>query len=307
MPARPLLKLAPIGALAILVCAGLLLYLRNRAVELPRPTGPHPVGRRIEYFREIALWVWYPAQSRGARAPYLPVHAVSSRLTQNLDAVLTNANLNPPSTAESPALIFLPAAGTIPAYYSSLLEDLASRGYKVIAINSTGESGIREASAVIDRDRLARFGLLGHSQGGAAAAELCRVDERCAAAVDLDGRLSNSVATEGLKRPLLMMLSEPSFVDTGAEMTGYERVLATAPGSELLRVNGMRRLNFTDWPFLFHPLLRLSPLLGSLSAERSATITRAYVSAFFDRYLKNENPPLLEGPSPNYREVVWRR
>ena len=304
MHARSLLKRAFTGALAILFCAGLLLYLRNRAVELPRPTGPHPVGRRIEYLRNVALWIWYPAQSRGPRAPYLAVHAVSSRLTQNLDVVQTNAGLGPPSTAECPELIFLPADKTIPPFYSSLLENLASRGYKVTAINS---NATRDARAILDREQTGRFGVLGHSHGGAAAAELCRVDERCAAAVDLDGRLWNPVASEGLKRPLLMLLSEPSFVDTGAEMTGYERVLATAPGSELLRVFGMRRLNFTDWPFLFHPLLRLSPLLGSLSAERSATITRAYVSAFFDRYLKNENPPLLQGPSPNYPEVIWRR
>jgi pimeloyl-ACP methyl ester carboxylesterase len=219
-----------------------------------------------------------------------------------------------PARAGSPELIFLPDSGVIPPYYSSLFEDLASRGYKVIAIHPIGGAPVKWASyvrAVMDREQtatgLARFGLLGHSLGGAAAAEACRVDERCAAAVDLDGRLWNPVATEGLKRPLLMLLSEPSFVDTGIEMTGYERVLATAPGSELLRVNGMRRLNFTDWPFMFSPMLSASPLIGSINPLRGATITRIYVSAFFDRYLKNEDPPLMQGPSPEYPEVVWRR
>jgi len=319
--ARPLLRLARVGALAVLLYGGvlgLLVYQRNRTVELPRPGGPYSVGRRIEHLAGLTLWIWYPAESPGARAPYLPVHAVSSRLTQNLDVVRTNSSLDRPPGAGSPELIFLPAYGVLPAHYSSVLEDLASRGYKVVAISPAvsgtrglqngAEEGLTHVWAEYVRAvAAARFGVFGHLLGGAAAAEACRLDERCAAAVDLDGRLWNPVASEGLKRPLLMMLSEPSFVDTGAEMNGYERVLATAPGSELLRVNGMRRLNFTDWPFLFNPLLRLSPLVGSISPKRGATITRVYVSAFFDRYLKNENPPLMQGPSAEYREVVWRR
>jgi hypothetical protein len=301
--ARSLLKLA--GAV-IVFCAGVIalapLYLRNRAVELPRPTGPYPVGRQIEHLRDLVSWIWYPAESRGAPAPYLPAHASPSWFSQNLDAVRTNASLNPPAKAGSPELIFLPADGLSPPYYSSLLEDLASRGYKVVAISPA----VKWAD-YISAAEIARFGVLGHHLGGAAAAEACRVDDRCVAAVDLDGRLWNPVATEGLKRPLLMLLSEPSFVDTGAEMSGYERVLATAPGSELLRIRGMRRLNFTDRPFLFNPLLRMSPLIGSINPLRGATIARVYVSAFFDRYLKNENPPLMQGPSPDYPEVVWRR
>lgn len=50
--------------------------------------------------------------------------------------------------------------------------------------------------------------VVGHSLGGATAAEFCRRDVRCDLGVDLDGALGSRVVTEGLSRPFAFVLSD---------------------------------------------------------------------------------------------------
>src|SRR5579864_6499922 len=57
---------------------------------------------------------------------------------------------------------------------------------------------------------LDHVGILGHSFGGATAAEVCRQDTRCKAGADLDGTLFGPVAQEGLKQPFLFLNHDPS-------------------------------------------------------------------------------------------------
>ena len=55
---------------------------------------------------------------------------------------------------------------------------------------------------------LGRFAALGHSFGGNAALEWCRTDQRCRAAVNLDGALWSEVGRVGLDRPAMQVLAE---------------------------------------------------------------------------------------------------
>ena len=49
---------------------------------------------------------------------------------------------------------------------------------------------------------LDKIGAVGHSLGGASAAQFCHDDARCAAGVDMDGRLFGTVVTEGAPAPV---------------------------------------------------------------------------------------------------------
>ena len=52
----------------------------------------------------------------------------------------------------------------------------------------------------------------------------------------------------------------------------------------------------------------LNPLLterGPLEGQRTLHIITDYLLAFFNKYLKDEPTPLLNGPSPEYREVQF--
>jgi dienelactone hydrolase len=132
-------------------------------VTLPAVTGSFSVGRtelalsdaaRPDPFavdgraRELAIWIWYPAAvaSTGTAAPYLPptwADIVNSAgvVSQDLNAVRTNALADAPLDGEPPVVVLLPGLGQPTAAYSALAEDLASHGYAVVGINPT-ESGL---------------------------------------------------------------------------------------------------------------------------------------------------------------------
>jgi hypothetical protein len=47
--------------------------------------------------------------------------------------------------------------------------------------------------------------------------------------------------------------------------------------------------------------------IGSIRPERGEQIANAYLVAFFDRYLKNVDSELLQGPSALYPEVQFEK
>ena len=71
-------------------------------------------------------------------------------------------------------------------------------------------------------------------------------------------------------------------------------------------IKGMRHFNFSDQAVLFSPVIRLMGGLGAIDGRRGLEITIKYVQSFFDRYLKQINAPLLDGPSSQYPEVHIR-
>lgn len=148
--------------------------------ELPRPTGPHAVGRASLYWkdatrqeimsdnpcdnRELMVDLWYPAQpqARTQLAPYVAeAQAIEkARADSSLPlarSVRTNAVMDAPfatAPGRAPILIFSHGLGILSAYYSAFLEELASHGYVGVAIQHTYET-----SAVVFPDgRLVRFG-----------------------------------------------------------------------------------------------------------------------------------------------------
>jgi predicted dienelactone hydrolase len=166
-------------AAAAVALAGLLLVLRwlhKRPVTLPVPAGPYAVGRveydwvdqaRAETFgpgrdghRELEVWVWYPAgpeSSAAVSAPYLPAAWRAAReqtqqpaflaqfLIQDLSVVQAHAVLGAHlATAQAayPVLVLQPGLGPILPDYTTLAEDLASRGYVVVGSTPTYSSAV---------------------------------------------------------------------------------------------------------------------------------------------------------------------
>lgn len=138
--------------------------------ELPKPTGPHPVGgtvfslrdeSRREVFgpdsgvatREVVVRVWYPAagDGTGELMPYAAPIEVASPvipflpvpLTRQYQYVKTHTVLDAPIAAEGapfPVLIFSHGYTGYNAQNTPQMEDLASRGYVVFSIAHTGDA-----------------------------------------------------------------------------------------------------------------------------------------------------------------------
>ncbi|MFJ2767715.1 alpha/beta hydrolase family protein [Streptomyces sp. NPDC087300] len=166
-------------------------------------------------------------------------------------------------------------------------------------------------SALVDRRRV---GMVGHSAGGIAAAQTMYEDRRVRAGVNLDGTLEfNSepqgtnlmpVAEHGLDRPFLLMGSdrptEPSWRAFLSHSTGPHRELT---------LRGSLHQAYTDLSALLPQTgadrATLEKNIGTVDPGRAVTAQRAYVASFFDRWLKNEDDGLLDGPSARYPEIEF--
>lgn len=128
---------------------------------LPAPTGPHKTGRASFYWRdatrdeletsapddkrELMVHVFYPADASasGERALYVPdaeemrgpwTDEQVARIRAMRAHCLENAAL-PPGDAKYPVVIFAPGGGMKGLTYHAFLEDLASHGWVVAAID----------------------------------------------------------------------------------------------------------------------------------------------------------------------------
>ena len=177
---RKLLKIAVrivlFGILALVLGIGafiaVLAISRSQPLHLPAPTGPYRVGRSIfdwvdqnrtdpladqaNLKRELAVWIWYPAQPDASSkpAPYLPDAWAQARnkdqgigilIENELNRIVTNSYADAPLAGQEtkyPALIMQPGMGPSIPDYTVLAENLASHGYIVVGLNTTYTSNL---------------------------------------------------------------------------------------------------------------------------------------------------------------------
>jgi predicted dienelactone hydrolase len=157
-------------ALTLGLVAGGLALLTALVPSLPKPSGPHRVGSvvfrwtdetRAETLtsapndrRQVVVQAWYPTDAvNGDAVPYfeaqgrLPASIVGlpSWMYSSFGSVQTHALQSPRVSAERttwPVLFFSPGLSVPRELYTSLVTDLASRGYVVIAVSNPYESGV---------------------------------------------------------------------------------------------------------------------------------------------------------------------
>ncbi len=243
-------------ALAVLTVAGIWVE-HSIPIELPRPTGPSPVGRTSRALGAgLMAWIWYPARHHERIAPYLPdsiaarwTHdrpAVINLLTRKLASVRAHGVFDAPFAADSvphPVLLFRGGGGGGALGFTAHFEELASRGYVVVAVEGGNGgnpescvgradedgcaaeligSAITAMGSALDRLSdlattdpilaghldLKTLGVFGHSFGGAQAFSFCGADPRCKAGVNMDGRLFGSLDQTTVTVPFLWLLSD---------------------------------------------------------------------------------------------------
>jgi dienelactone hydrolase len=145
---------------------------------------------------------------------------------------------------------------------------------------------------------LTRVGAFGHSLGGAASLQAAKDDSRIGAAVDLDGRLFGTSADGGVPKPLLMITEFSNAVFNAAASTGK-------PGYHVI-LRGSKHFFSSDWGFLpFSSTQIKAQRVGDIDPVRASSITKTYVEAFFDQYLKGIKTTLFDGPSQLYPEITF--
>ncbi|WP_398947619.1 alpha/beta hydrolase family protein [Streptomyces sp. BK340] len=364
-------------------------------MRLPAPTGRFQVGEVTLHLadtsrhdpwqegrnsRELMVGVYYPTTRAAGRpaAPYMLPRAAAHFDSVTADdylgmglpagqadwaATVTHASQGAPvadAGGKRPVLIYSPGLGEPRTWGTTLVTDLAGRGYVVVTIDNTYESPevefpdgslatmvtpgdpdafIRKALRVRNTDTgfvldrlgllnaglnpdvddhplpcglagaldLTKVGMFGHSLGGTAAATAMDADPRITAGIDMDGNLTNfdgtlmPVAEHGLTRPFLLM-GKDGPTDTGPGWTAFR---AHTPGwNRQLRLRGAEHASFTDaealLPQLGLPAATLTQDIGTIDPATAVRTDEAYVSAFFDRWLRGRHDHLLDAPSPRY-------
>ncbi|MFH7597283.1 alpha/beta hydrolase [Streptomyces racemochromogenes] len=164
----------------------------------------------------------------------------------------------------------------------------------------TGRHPVWRHAELIDRGRIA---MAGHSIGGGAALAAMAVDPRIRAGVDMDGGLPVPYPAAGIGgRPFLLFGSAASA--PGQDTAGnWSQAWPHLDGwKRWITVDGTDHFGATDYPALRDQLGVPHPD-APLPGPRALEVTRTYVGAFFDRHLKGQPRPVLDGPRADAPEV----
>ncbi len=137
------------------------------ALELPAPTGAHCIGKTVFHLvdpareepftpddstdrRELSVKAWYPVEPVGGRrADYLePAILAEAKASLSIAPGAPDVAANAiaggrlPAGARYPVVLFSPGYGGVVEGYSALIEDLASHGVVVLAVDHPYVSGI---------------------------------------------------------------------------------------------------------------------------------------------------------------------
>lgn len=187
---------------------------------------------------------------------------------------------------------------------SFVLDQLNGRGSGIPGVLQTT---INPCGVPIDKDK---YGIFGHSLGGAQAFSAMVNDSRIAGAVNLDGTFFGPAIGIGTSKPLFLVghegksrTSDESWGKVWQGLRGWRREIS---------IVGTQHGSFTDLPVLINALglegslpSEVGELLGTIEARRGADIVRSYASAFFDLVLRGERNGILKGESREFPEVKF--
>ncbi|MGH8958438.1 MAG: alpha/beta hydrolase family protein [Acidimicrobiia bacterium] len=243
------------------------------------------------------------------------------------------------SQSKYPVVLLSPGNATNVEFYGSMAEDLASNGYIVVGVNhpyqvpatrlENGEMALfredLEVPAKIEErifdlrfviDRLEQeaksgaflegrldfdaLGVMGHSNGGLAAVELCKDDQRVQACLNIDGQAAGGAFGTSPDD----QVPAQSFMFLTKEVTLHpelaSRFEAGRAGGYRVVIPAATHDGFADGA-LFAP--SLWPF--ARTADKVNEVTRGFVNAFFDLALRGEPRTVLGGVSASTDVYVY--
>ncbi|HTV17605.1 MAG TPA: hypothetical protein VMG12_03015 [Polyangiaceae bacterium] len=175
------------------------------------------------------------------------------------------------------------------------------------SVDPADAARVEAALAPIDPRRI---GALGHSFGGSAAVRADAESPTIAASANLDGAFVGDAASFGARARSLLLLS-PDHSEYDSSVDAF--LGAAGADCRALTIEDTGHANFGDTGWLYSSVLGESPdltaagyQLGLMPQVRAHAIVTTYLRAFFAAALDGTASPLLEGPSSDFPEVVFR-
>jgi len=156
---------------------------------------------------------------------------------------------------------------------------------------------------------MAKVGVMGHSFGGATAAEFCHEDLRCKAGIDLEGQPFGEVINTGINRPFMFLLADHLTIPSAEDQQIVDKIKSiyehSAPGRQYVTLRDSGHFNFSDKCLLFvGPIPRGSDTIGNIDTRRGLTVAAACVTTFFDVHLKGAEASSIDRLFSKYTELV---
>jgi len=142
---------------------------------------------------------------------------------------------------------------------------------------------------------LDKIGVFGMSIGGIVSTEMCIIDKRVKAGVNVDGGLYASALEKKIPTPF-MFLNSKRFLGYGELFTSQ-----TSMDCYSLSVKNSDHYNFSDYSIYPAPFAK--PLLGTIDGNRTIQIMNVMILAFFDKYLKERQDINLIQRAKDYPEI----
>ena len=161
----------------------------------------------------------------------------------------------------------------------------------VLDVIATPTKGPSELATLLERVDADRIGLLGMSVGGATVIDVCKIDARCRAGVNLDGGLFGQYQRQPLSTPFLSMVS------AGNKKYGEHLLVNSTSDYYEVLVEGAGHGDFCDMTFVM-PFMKWFGANGPIEPMRAVDIVNAVSLRFFDAYLR-------DGPGPRFDVQVF--
>ncbi|PWY81586.1 PAF acetylhydrolase family protein [Aspergillus sclerotioniger CBS 115572] len=166
----------------------------------------------------------------------------------------------------------------------------------------------RKAPNLLSLDRVT---IMGHSLGGATAAQTILLDNRFVGGINLDGSLWGSVVDKGLSSPFLLFANADHNETTDPSWGTF---LANSQGWKLhLQLAQSKHYTFSDFPVLVDALAISEAVkeviqadwIGTIGALRAKNVVVSYVTATLRYLVSGRMSDLLSGPSVAYPDVSF--
>lgn len=144
---------------------------------------------------------------------------------------------------------------------------------------------------------ISNMGVFGHSFGGATAGQVCLEDNRFKAFINMDGTPFGDVVDNIIKQPFMIMTGD---ADKNLIKAGYSEQQTNYLN---VTINGAKHADFMDFTVLL-PSFRHVGMLGSIGGSRQEKIMNDYVTAFFNKHLKEASEPLIDERLSQYAEAT---
>jgi len=194
-------------------------------------------------------------------------------------------------------------------------EDVSFTLDQLALVNTTDPLGI--LTGKLD---LAHMGTFGMSLGGTVGAESCLKDPRIKACLIEDVAMTADVVAKGLQRPTMFITRPAATMRLERQTAGgwaetdivqtqdtMRAVYTSLPGDGyFVQIPGMYHIDMTDLDLL-SPIFQLIGFSGPIGVERAHDIVNGYSVAFFDKYLKSQPTPLLDGPSKQHPDALFEK